>query len=237
MQTQPLKIKVIGFDADDTLWENQAFYDAASDAFYEMMTDYLPKTECADELYRTEMQNMPIYGFGARAFTLSIIETCLRVSKGEASSEVIAKIIDLGKNLSTMPVQLIDGVKDTLEYLLDFPFKIVLVTKGDLLDQERKCARSSIANYFHHIEIVSDKQPKDYQKLLMRLNIQPQEFLMVGNSLKSDVLPVTEMGGYGIHIPHSHTWIHEQVDAPLCTDHYWTVGNIREVKTILEEKF
>ncbi|MCQ2285272.1 MAG: HAD family hydrolase [Bacteroidales bacterium] len=227
-------IKAIGFDADDTLWENQIFYDRVSNDFYEMMVPFLPKEECEKELFKTEMQNMEIYGYGARAFILSIMETALRVGENKVESFVFQKLISHCKNLVNMPIILREGVTELLDYLTKKNVQVVLITKGDLLDQQRKIARSGVKNYFHRVEILSNKKQSDYQRLFEQMNIESDEFLMIGNSLKSDILPVTDRGGWGIYVPHDHTWAHEHAELPDDHAHLWQVASLKEVPALIE---
>jgi len=193
-------IKVIGFDADDTLWINEPFYQDVEKEFCQIMKPYLPEKVTSEELFKTEMQNLEIYGYGAKGFILATIETALRVTEGKITSEEISKILDIGKTLLAMPIELLEGVENVLQILQE-RYKLILVTKGDLLDQERKLQESGLIGYFHHIEIMSDKHENNYKKLLAHLDIKPEEFLMVGNSVKSDILPVTNIGAKAIHIP------------------------------------
>ena len=225
--------KVIGFDADDTLWENQIYYDEIAQQFFELVSDYVTPSVAERELYKTEMLNMEIYGYGARAFILSIIETALRITNNQIEGTVIAQIVELCKNLLNKPVILLEGIEEILEILSLTPYTLILVTKGDLLDQERKLKRSNIEQYFHHIEIVSDKQEEDYVKLLRRINIAPENFMMVGNSLKSDVLPIIRLGGYGVHIPYHTTWEHEKTEINEKLERFWEIIHIIQLKEIL----
>lgn len=225
--------KVIGFDADDTLWENQIYYDEVAQQFFELVSDYVTPSVAERELYKTEMLNMEIYGYGARAFILSIIETALRITNNQIEGTVIAQIVELCKNLLNKPVVLLEGIEEILEILSRTPYTLILVTKGDLLDQERKLKRSNIEQYFHHIEIVSDKQEEDYVKLLRRINIAPENFMMVGNSLKSDVLPIIRLGGYGVHIPYHTTWEHEKTEINEKLERFWEIKHIIQLKEIL----
>jgi putative hydrolase of the HAD superfamily len=226
------KIKVIGFDADDTLWINEPFFQNVEKKFCKMLVPYRSEDETSKELFKTEMQNLRFYGYGAKGFILCMIETALRLSDGKISTEIVSEILDLGKTLLDMPVQLIDGVEKTLQ-LLHTKYKLVLVTKGDLLDQERKLKKSGIAGYFHHIEIISEKRETNYQKLLEHLDIKPAEFLMVGNSVKSDILPVTNIGAKAIHIPFEVIWQHEQQHDTLKTGAYYSVSGISEIIGLL----
>ena len=204
-------IKVIAFDADDTLWVNEPYFRTAEKAFCELLKEYVPEEECNELLYKFEIQNLPLYGYGIKPFVLSLIEAAITISKKKIPLEVVSEIIAIGKEMLQMPVELIDGIETTLAHLSK-KYLLVMATKGDLLDQERKLIKSGLEKYFHHIEVMSDKQPKNYQKLITHLDISPSQFLMVGNSLKSDVLPVLEIGSYAIHIPFHTTWEHEKVE-------------------------
>lgn len=204
-------IKVIAFDADDTLWVNEPYFRTAEKAFCELLKEYVPEEECNELLYKFEMQNLPLYGYGIKPFVLSLIEAAITISKKQIPLKIVSEIIAIGKEMLQMPVELIDGIEATLAHLSK-KYLLVMATKGDLLDQERKLIKSGLEKYFHHIEVMSDKQPKNYQKLITHLDITPSQFLMIGNSLKSDVLPVLEIGSYAIHIPFHTTWEHEKVE-------------------------
>lgn len=206
-------VKVIAFDADDTLWSNEPFFKEVEQRFITLLNTYGTPQEIADELFKTEMANLPLLGYGAKAFTISMIETALRISAQSVSSNTLGQIVALGKSLLEMPIELLDGVKETLEILHKKGcYRLVLATKGDLLDQQRKLDRSSLAPYFDHVEIMSDKTELDYTRLLKILQIHPREFLMVGNSLKSDILPVLAIGSSAVHIPFEIMWQHEVVE-------------------------
>ena len=204
-------IKVIGFDADDTLWINEPNYRQTEAEFCKIMEPWLVSLEASKELFITEMSNLELYGFGAKGFVLSLIETAIRVSKGQFGSDSLNQIIHLGKELLDKPVELLDGVKTVLASLQG-SCRIIMATKGDLLDQERKLRKSGLEGYFHHIEIMSDKMEANYLKLIAHLEIEPSEFMMVGNSLKSDIIPVLNLGGHGVHVPYHTTWQHEHSD-------------------------
>lgn len=206
-----MSIQVIAFDADDTLWVNETYFREAEDKFCALLEDYLPHHSVAKELFYTELQNIPHYGYGVKGFMLSMIETALRVSDKKIDPIVIEKAIQYGKDLLDKPIELLDGIEEVLHHLKK-KYRLVVATKGDLLDQERKLKKSGLSEYFHHIEIMSDKREGDYRKLIGHLDIDPAHFLMIGNSLKSDVLPVLAIGGHAIHIPYHTTWAHEQID-------------------------
>ncbi|MEO5893591.1 MAG: HAD family hydrolase [Ferruginibacter sp.] len=222
-----MDIKVIAFDADDTLWINEPYFQETETKFCALLEDYLPHHTLVKELFKTEIQNLPLYGYGIKGFMLSMIETALRVSNNTLNIEVLEKAIRFGKELLEKPIELLDGVDNVLKSLKG-KYRLVVATKGDLLDQERKLKKSGLEHYFHHIEIMSDKQESDYLKLIKHLDIQPAEFLMIGNSLKSDVLPVLSIGGHAVHIPYHTTWAHEQVEHNV--DH----ANFRHVAQIME---
>ena len=205
------QIKVIAFDADDTLWVNETFFRKAEEELCELLAEFMSPEEANKVLYQVEMQNLSLYGYGIKPFTLSLIEAAIHISDRQLSVATIEKIIALGKRMLQEPIELIDGIEKTLASLTPY-YKLVMVTKGDLLDQERKLIKSGLESYFHHIEIVADKTEKEYHKLINHLDIKANEFLMVGNSLKSDILPVLNVGAYAFHIPFHTTWIHEQVD-------------------------
>lgn len=205
-----MNIKVIAFDADDTLWVNEPYFQQTEAKFCALMEDYLPKHALAQELFKTETKNLALYGYGVKGFMLSMIETALSVSNNTIDITVIEKAIEYGKELLQKPIELLEGIELVLQQLQQ-KYTLVVATKGDLLDQARKLNNSGINHYFHHTEIMSDKQAVDYAKLIKRLHIDPSQFLMIGNSLKSDVLPVLEIGGHAIHIPYHTTWAHEQI--------------------------
>lgn len=221
-------LQVIAFDADDTLWVNEPFFREIEEKFCNMLEDYLPHHSVSRELLRIEIDNLVYYGYGVKSFILSMIETAIQVSDGTISNKVIEKIMTLGKELLSRPIELLDGVEEVLQ-TLQGKYRLVMATKGDLLDQEKKLIKSGLAKYFHHIEIVSDKKEPEYQKLIKHLDIQPQEFLMVGNSLKSDIIPVLNIGGYGFHVPYHTTWEHEKVDINIEHPNFRQLARIAEV--------
>ena len=227
-----MKLKVIAFDADDTLWANEPFFRETENRFFELFQDYLPQHTVARELLKTEIDNLALYGYGIKGFILSMIETALRISDKTIPLTVIEKIIGEGKELLQKPVEIIEGVEEVLGTLKG-KYRLVMATKGDLLDQERKLKKSNLERYFHHIEIMSDKKEDDYKKLIKHLDIKPEEFLMIGNSLKSDVLPVLNVGGHAVHVPYHITWAHETVEATIEHKNFRQTSSIREVMTML----
>jgi len=222
------EIQVIAFDADDTLWVNEPFFLETEKAFCNMLEDFLPHHSVSRELLTIEIQNLKHYGYGVKGYILSMIEAAITITERKIGVATIERILALGKEMLDKDIELIDGVEDVLN-TLHGKYRLVMATKGDLLDQERKLNKSGLAKYFHHIEIVSEKQEPEYRKLIKHLDIQPSEFLMIGNSLKSDVLPVLNIGGHGFHVPFHTTWEHEKVEAMIEHENFKQLTNIREV--------
>ena len=223
------QIKVIAFDADDTLWVNETYFREAEDAFTALLSPYETKNKITQELFKTEIKNLSIYGYGVKGFVLSMLECALVLSNYQLPPETLGKIIAIGKEMLEKPIELLDGVEEVLESLQG-KYKLIVATKGDLLDQERKLEKSNLLHYFHHIEVMSDKKEKDYLKLVKHLDIVPAQLLMIGNSLKSDVLPLLEIGAKAIHIPFHTTWIHEEVSLAEAQQlDFKTLRNIKEL--------
>ncbi|MFT4698098.1 MAG: putative hydrolase of the HAD superfamily [Flavobacteriaceae bacterium] len=208
------RIKVIAFDADDTLWVNEPYFRKAEEDFCKLLKAYMNEEDCNSFLFNIEMKNLGLYGYGIKPFTLSLIEAALSISDEKIPNSVISELIEIGKEMLQKPIELLDGIEETLKFLSK-KYKLVVATKGDLLDQERKLIKSGLEGYFHHIEVMSDKRPKQYQKLVSHLDILPEEFLMIGNSLKSDILPVLEIGAHAFHIPFHTTWAHEHIEEEI----------------------
>ena len=225
-------LKVIAFDADDTLFVNETYFQETEQKFCELMSDYLSEQGLSQELFKTEVDNLHLYGYGIKGYTLSMIEAALKISNNTLSVEAIERIIVFGKELLQRPIELLDGVEETLKSLHG-NYKLVVATKGDLKDQRRKLHDSGLGAYFHHIEVMSDKQEKDYSDLINRLEIKPKEFFMIGNSLKSDVLPVLGIGGYAVHVPYHTTWEHEKINHKVNHPNFRTLEKISDVLEIL----
>ncbi len=225
-------IKVIGFDADDTLWVNETYFRETEEKFAELLDAYETKNKIDQELFKVEIKNLDLYGYGIKGFMLSMIESALDISNNKISQATIGEILNLGKKMISHPVELLDGVKEVLEQLKD-KYRLIVLTKGDLLDQERKLDRSGLSEYFHHVEVLSDKKEENYLNLLDHLEIDVKEFLMIGNSLKSDVLPITRIGAQAIHIPFHTTWQHEEVSVEEQNDNYLTVNSLRDITAYL----
>jgi putative hydrolase of the HAD superfamily len=225
-------IKVIGFDADDTLWVNEPYFRDAEEHFCDLFESYMPRHDIHRELFKIEIKNLPLYGYGIKAFMLSMIETAMSITNGRVDGKLIQRIMDIGNSQLNLPVEVLPGVESVLQQLQP-RYKLVVVTKGDLLDQERKLQKSGLESYFHHVEIVSEKTPKEYNKLFTHLDINATQFLMVGNSVKSDILPILELGAYGIHIPFHTTWAHEQVDVSIDNPKFRTIEQITDIIRLL----
>ncbi|PTX61990.1 putative hydrolase of the HAD superfamily [Kordia periserrulae] len=221
-------VKVIAFDADDTLWVNETYFRDAEHKFAQLLSAYETENTIDQELFKMEMKNLPIYGYGIKGFVLSMVESAIELSNGKISNKVIAEILQIGKEMIDMPVELLDGIEEVLEQLSK-KYRLLVLTKGDLLDQERKLEKSGLTKYFHHVEVMSDKKEKNYSDLLEHLEIDVSEFLMIGNSLRSDVLPIINIGGKAIHVPFHTTWQHEEVSPQEESDEYDVVKNITEV--------
>ncbi len=204
---------LIAFDADDTLWHNERLYVEAQAAFARLLAQYQSPEWIHEHLYRTETRNLQHFGYGAKAFALSMIETAVEITEGCIAARDVQAIIDLVRGMLTADVALLDHVAETIP-LLAGRYPLLVITKGDLLDQERKVARSGLADYFQHVEVVSHKTRTTYERLLARHEVSPARVLMVGNSLRSDILPILELGGHAAYIPHELTWLHEMAELP-----------------------
>ncbi len=232
-----MNLKVIAFDADDTLFINEPYFQEVEQNFCALMQDYLSHQGLSQELFKTEINNLDLYGYGIKGYILSMIEAAMKISNNTISLEIIEKIIIYGKELLQKPIELLDGVEDTLK-ALSGKYKLIVATKGDLKDQQSKLHRSGLGHYFHHIEVMADKQELNYEKLLKRLEIEPNEFFMIGNSLKSDVLPVLAIGAYAVHIPFHTTWEHERINHKVEHPNFTTFDKITDVlPLLLESKF
>ena len=222
-------IKVIGFDADDTLWVNETFFREAEQQFANLLSPFETINKIDQELFKKEMDNLTLYGYGIKGFMLSMIESAIEISNGNISNQSIKQILSIGKDMLNKPVELLDGIEKVIQHL-STKYRLILCTKGDLLDQERKLKKSNLTQYFHHVEVMSEKKKEDYTKVLSHLDIAPREFLMVGNSLKSDILPLIDIGSQAIHIPFHTTWQHEKVDSnKLDSSQYLTLDSAQKL--------
>ena len=226
------RIEVIAFDADDTLWHNERYYVEAQIRFTQLLSHYHKPEWINERLYQTETDNIQHFGYGIKAFALSMIETAVELTEGRISGKDIQVLIDLAKEMLGAAVQLLDHIAETIPQLAK-DYRLMVITKGDLLDQERKLKKSGLETYFHHIEIMSEKGDADFIKLIRHLDIPPEEFIMIGNSIKSDILPVLNIGGHGIHIPYHITWEHEKVETSVDHPRFRQVEKITDVLQFL----
>jgi putative hydrolase of the HAD superfamily len=223
------KIKVIAFDADDTLWVNETYFRDAENQFAKLLTAFETENKIEQELFKTEIKNLGLYGYGVKGFMLSMVECALEISNNNLNPAVLNDILNIGKEMLEKPIELLDDVEDVLKSLHG-KYKLIVATKGDLLDQERKLEKSGLLKYFHHIEVMSDKKEVDYKKLVSHLDIEANELLMIGNSLKSDILPLVTIGASAIHIPFHTTWAHEEISVKQqSTTEYKTVSSLVKI--------
>ncbi len=226
---------VIGFDADDTLWHNETIFENVHLRYRDMLARYHDAATVDRTLFATEMRNLEPYGYGVKGFMLSAIETAIELSDGKISADEIRRLLELGRAMLAHPVELLDGVAETVATLAT-THRLLVITKGDLRDQERKLAKSGLADHFRHVEILSEKNESSYATILRRHAIAPEDFLMVGNSLKSDIAPVLALGGCAVHVPYPLTWAHEHVDTlPPADGRFFELASVREVPPLLSQ--
>jgi len=227
-------ITTIGFDADDTLWQNEEFFRLTEERLSELLADYTDPDHLAERLLEAERRNLGHYGFGIKGFTLSMIETAIEVTEERVPASVIAEIIAAGQEMLAHPIHLLPFAHETVEALTG-RYQLVLITKGDLLDQERKLAQSGLGDMFDAVEIVSDKVPQTYIRAFMRHGDGPERAMMVGNSMKSDVVPAIEAGGWGVHVPAKYEWEIEKAEAPANHPRFRVLQNLSGLEAVLAE--
>jgi putative hydrolase of the HAD superfamily len=228
-----MPITTIGFDADDTLWHNETFFRLTHQRFAQLLSDSDP-VQLSERLEAAERRNLGHYGFGIKGFMLSMIETAIEVTEGRVDASVIAEILAAGREMLRHPVDLLPHARETVTALAA-DHRVVLITKGDLLDQERKLAQSGLGDLFHGVEIVSDKTAAMYQAAFARHGAGPQNAAMVGNSLKSDVLPALAVGAWGIHVPHDLTWSYEQAEPPIDAPRFRAISDLGALPILIAE--
>ena len=228
------QLTTIGLDADDTLWQNEQYYRLTEEHFRGLLSDYATGDDVSARLLEAEKRNLAHYGFGIKGFTLSMIETALDVTEGRAPGHVIGEILAIGRDLLSHPVETMPGVGDVLESLAG-SHTLVLITKGDLFDQERKLAQSGLGDFFHAVEIVSDKNAATYRRLFSKHACAPEQAMMVGNSLKSDVVPALAVGAWGVFIPHALTWILEHVEKPADAPRFRELPEIADLVSLIRD--
>ena len=226
------RLTTIGFDADDTLWQNESFFRLTEERFAELLADAAPQDHLMQRLLAAERRNLGNYGFGIKGFMLSMIETAVEVTDGRVTGDVIAEILASGREMLRHPVDLLPGARETVMALAP-DYRVLLITKGDLLDQERKLAASGLGDLFHGVEIVSDKTAAAYTRIFARHGTGAQEGLMVGNSLKSDVAPMLAAGGFGIFVPHGLTWALEAAELPQANSRFAEIPGLSELPALL----
>lgn len=227
-------IKVIGFDADDTLWVNGVYFREAENKFCSLLSPYMSDSDVRKALFNTECENMEWYGYGVMAFTLSLIETSIKISKYKIPASVIEEILEIGRSMLAHDVELMKGVRDILPVLYG-KYKLVVITKGDLLDQERKLKKSGLLPYFNHVEVVSEKYRWNYENMVSFFDVKPEEFMMVGNSVKSDIIPVCEIGSYAIYVPLlKDNWKLEDAELPG-NDKVYILKSVSDLPDVLEK--
>jgi len=230
-----MTVRILGFDADDTLWHNETIFHLSEQRFVELLGDHADPDHLTERLVATERKNLRLYGYGIKGFTLSMIETALAVSDGTLPSAVVGELMAIGREMLEHPVEPLPGVAETLERLRVADHRLVMITKGDLLDQEQKVARSGLAELFDAVEIVSEKTAATYQRIFSRFGAGEGEAVMVGNSAASDILPVMQAGFWGFHVPYHLTWAHERAEIPEGAPRYRLLGTITEVPQTLAE--
>jgi putative hydrolase of the HAD superfamily len=228
------RLTTIGFDADDTLWQNEQFYRLTEEHFATLLADYADPRHLSKRLIETERRNLKLYGFGIKGFTLSMVETAIEVTKGKAPASLIDGILSAGREMLTHPVETLPQVRETLETLVS-RYRLVLITKGDLFDQERKLAASGLGELFSAVEIVSDKNRDTYDRVFRQHGDGPEQAMMVGNSLKSDVVPALRAGSWGVYVPHALTWALEHDDEPADEPRFRRLESLGTIGNLLSE--
>ncbi|MEO6568858.1 MAG: HAD family hydrolase [Opitutaceae bacterium] len=229
------RLHTIGFDADDTLWHNETIFERVHERYRALLARYHDAATVDRTLLATEKRNLDLYGYGVKGFTLSAIETAIELTAGRISAEEINLLLAHGREMLAHPVELLEGVEETLAALAA-DYRLLLITKGDLRDQQRKLAKSGLAAHFHHVEIVSEKDLSTYAEILRRHALRPESFLMVGNSLKSDILPVLKLGGAGAHVPYHLTWALEHSEPPTeANGRFFELKSVREILPVVRK--
>jgi putative hydrolase of the HAD superfamily len=228
------RLTTIGFDADDTLWQNERFYQMTQERFLGLLKDHADERQLPDRLTAVMLRNIGVYGFGIKSFTLSMVEAAIEVTEGRAPASVIAEILAAGREMAAHPVETLPHARETLEALAG-RYRLVLITKGDLFDQERKIAQSGLGELFQAVEIVSDKNRATYERVFSRHGDGPRQAMMIGNSLKSDVLPAIAAGSWGVYVPHDLTWAYEHAETPQDEQRFREIVHLGEVAPLIDE--
>lgn len=227
-------IETIAFDADDTLWDNESRYQLGKQRFTLLLQEFCLPEEAGQRLDETEMRNVSLFGYGVKSFALSMIETAILISDGRFGGEGTGRIVEIAKDILAAPLDIYERVEETLEALAGV-HRMMLITKGDPFEQEMKIARTGLGKYFEHIEIVGEKSEATYRSILQRYGIHPERFLMVGNSMRSDILPVLRLGGRAVYIPQENTWFHENSDEnPQGSDGYYELEHLWQLPELIK---
>jgi putative hydrolase of the HAD superfamily len=230
----PEMLATIGFDADDTLWENEQFFRASESRLMELLAPFAEGSDISARLLEAERKNLQFYGYGIKGFTLSMIDTAITITAGKVPADVIAAILAAGREMLTHPIETLPYVKETLDALAG-QYRLVLITKGDLFDQERKVAQSGLGEYFNAVEIVSEKSAATYSRVFAQHGPGPEHAMMVGNSMKSDIVPAIESGSWGVHVPHRLVWELDHAEAPHDAPRYRSVKHLGELSQIIDD--
>lgn len=228
------KLTTVGFDADDTLWHNETFFKLSEARFAELLADYADPDHLGERLFEAEVRNIKHYGYGVKGFTLSMIETAIEITDQNVPANLIKDLIDMGRDMLDHPIDLLPGARDAVEGLSP-DFSVILITKGDLLHQERKLAQSGLGDFFHGVEIVSEKTPAVYVDAFARHGAGASTAMMVGNSMKSDVLPALEAGSWGVHVPFALEWQLEQADAPINHHRFHVIEGLSSLQELISQ--
>ncbi len=234
MPARSVPLTTIGFDADDTLWENEQFFRLTEDRFTRLLAEFAEADHLSERLLAAERRNLAHYGYGIKGFTLSMIETAIEVTGGRVPSHVVGKILEAGREMLSHPVEPLPHAHDVLKRLTD-AYRLVLITKGDLFDQERKLAQSGLGDFFDAVEIVSEKQAVTYERIFSRHGDGAEHAMMVGNSLKSDVMPALRAGSWGVYVPHALTWTLEHEEPPRAAPRFREIIHLGELETLIRE--
>ncbi len=225
-------ITALGFDADDTLWHSETIFEDYHRRFQTLLARYHDAQKVEQALYATEMRNLDLFGYGVKSFALSAIETAIDITNGTIPADELRALIQSAKDMLAHPVELLDGAGETIATLAA-DYRMIIITKGDLRHQERKFQRSGLALHVPHCDVVSEKDTATYARVLARHGLTPENFLMVGNSMRSDILPILELGGHAVHIPYPLIWAHENVPAPTDCPRFHALASLHELPALL----
>ena len=225
-------LSAIAFDADDTLWQNEYFFRRTEEKFASLLSDFAQSDHITEKLLAAERRNLQFYGYGIKGFTLSMIETAIEVTEDKVPASILHDILRAGREMLRHPVETLPHVRETLEGLAG-AYQLIMITKGDLFDQERKLAQSGLGELFDTVEIVSEKTSTTYSRIFSEAGVSPRQSMMVGNSLKSDVIPAIEAGSWGVYVPHDLTWSHEHAEPPVNEPRFRSITHLGELPDLI----